>query len=680
MKNDVECAGTGRKWAWGWAVVLGVALAAAGWVRFADLGRAATRADEINQLRYAEQGGLEVAVGLWRNPPWFNQIPLMDGIPAVWCAWSGQGAEIGAVRQPMALMGWLTVALCAAWTWRRRGAAAGALVAVWLGLLPFHVYHSREAYYYAPLMLFGAWATLRTVDLVGKLAESREVKGREYAEWGVAALMTCLFHMSAWVTMASAWVWIAVAGWLKLAGVREGKARTRHVMWWGGVALAILAGMARWIFRALHELERADTGETAHIGSPVGWVVARLLPTLTGGLWTGIVLLVFVVAAGAWISWRGRRNGRHVIRPTEPAGGDCRSNYAVLWRLGGMACVALIATGAYVSAVGGGVGKWAYFSIAGPVWVVLCSTVTEAWWRECGERIWKWGMFGTVVLVAALLVPGAWGVTRLEGKATPYRALSASLDEVLEEGDVAIVDRWFEPWNEMAIYAPEKAVAWFTVPDEPYEQYVRLHWRDVTRQFFESGRGLGFVRLTRNHEQRMGLWTWPEKWFEHRMVVTNGAGAWLARTGYAPMEDFYLMPSRVAVEVFWNTREETAEKVLAKGASGVAFFGSGWQLVKPWQQGDWRDYRLLRGEEERGMVEVWRPQGATKERRKVVVTGTGVGGEATVRAGRGGLMRFRPGEITSQVFEEPLAGGKNVLEFSVVGGPGGVGVLDVRVE
>ena len=284
------------------------------------------------------------------------------------------------------------------------------------------------------------------------------------------------------------------------------------------------------------------------------------------------------------------------------------------------------------------------------------------------------------MLLAVLLGPGAWGVAQVEGKPTPYRALVAGLDEVLEEGDIAIVDRWFEPWNELAIYAPKKAIAWFTVPDEPYEQYVQGHWRDVTRRFFEEGRGLGFVRLTRNHENRMGLWTWPEKWFEHRMVVTNGSGAWLARTGYAPMEDFYLAPSRVKVEVFWNTREETAEKVLAKGATGVAFFGTGWRLVKPWQQGDWRDYRLLEGPGAKGTVEVWRKKGATKERRKILVTGTGVGGESTVRAGRGGLMRFRPGEISTQVFEEPLAGGKNEMEFAVVGEGGGVAVLDVRVE
>ncbi|MBR6021626.1 MAG: hypothetical protein IK066_04325, partial [Kiritimatiellae bacterium] len=374
---------------------------------------------------------------------------------------------------------------------------------------------------------------------------------------------------------------------------------------------------------------------------------------------------VLAAAAGRW--WRRRKGARN---------GD-----AGLRRLGWGAWGALAATLGYVSVFGGGVSKWAYFSVAAPIWVTWCAAVLASWWDGIGGRARRWGMAATVAAVAVALGGGAWVTTRLSGKPTPYRELAAVLDEVLGEGDTAIVDRWYEPWNEMAVYAPERAVAWFTVADEPYENYVGLRWRETTQRYFEEGRGLGFVRLTRNHEARMGLWTWPEKWFEHRTVVKNAAGAWLAKTGYAAMEEFYLSPSRVSVEVFWNTREETAEKVLSKGKrEGVAFFGAGWRLVKPWQQGDWRDYRVLEKWGDRGQVEVWRKKGAAKERRKIVVTGTGVGGEATVRAGQGGLMRFRPGEISTQVFEEPLEGGRNRMEFAVVGGAGGVAVMDVRVE
>ena len=43
-------------------------------------------------------------------------------------------------------------------------------------------------------------------------------------------------------------------------------------------------------------------------------------------------------------------------------------------------------------------------------------------------------------------------------------------------------------------------------------------------------------------------------------------------------------------------------------------------------------------------------------------------------------MRFRPGEISTQVFEETFEGGRNVLEFSGVQGPGRLAVLEVRGE
>ena len=80
------------------------------------------------------------------------------------------------------------------------------------------------------------------------------------------------------------------------------------------------------------------------------------------------------------------------------------------------------------------------------------------------------------------------------------------------------------------------------------------------------------------------------------------------------------------------------------------------------------------------MVEVWRPAAVERKKCQIMVTGTAVGGEATVRAGRGGLMRFRPGEISTQVFEEMLEGGKNMLEFAGVQGPGRLAALEVRAE
>lgn len=643
----------------GWLAVALVAVVLGCWLRGTHLERSATRSDEINQLRYAERGPA-AAVELWKNPPWLNQIPFVDGIPALWCGWLGREVDIRTVREPFALAGMATLLLCAAWAWRRRGAAAGALCAVWLGLMPFAVYQSREAYYYAPAMLFAAWMALRAVDLAGDLSEGRAAPWWRYAEWYLAAQGTCLCHMSGWAVTAAAGAWIAVAGWRGLSG----KARTRHAVATGAIALALLAGTIRWVLRALQEVHNANTGVGHHTGNPAGWVLSRAVPVMTGGGCFGVAALVAVVAAAVWIGWR-RRSGRDAADPG-------------LARLGWGAWGALAVSAASIAIIGNGVAKWTYFAVAVPIWIVWCSAVLASAWERLGGRKRAMGLAATAAGLAAVLAWPAWEVTRVEGKPTPYHALRAWLDGHLAEGDVAIVDRWLEPWNEMALYAPEKVNVGFTVPDEPYEQYVANDWRGVTKRFFEQNGAQAFIRLSRNHADRMGVWTWPEKWFAHRSVVTNAAGLRLAKTGFAPMEEFYLNPSRVEVEIFWDTHEEAAAKQFARGAPAAVFFGGGWRLFKPWQQGDFRDYRILG--DEKGVVEVWRPAGLEKKKCRVLVTGTAVGGEATLRAGRGGLMRFRPGEISTQVFEETFGGGRSELEFAGVQGPGRLAALEVRVE
>lgn len=645
-----------------------VALAVAGWLRFHDLGASALRSDEINFYFYAVRG--QRVVDLWMHPPWLEHIPLADSLAAGWQKLrGGRMPTEGSVRFPFALLGWLTVALGAWWLWRRGRHGAACLWSVWVGLLPFHVYQSREAYYYGLAMLGAAGLAGKTADVVRGIREMGRAPGlRETVAWGAWAGFACLCHSTVWAVAAGWWLLVAM---LVLSHVRvRGEWRSWGIRW-GWMTGLFALWMSRWVWRAVEKVTGDFSGDKPLIGNSLGWLLGRVGPLFAGGVnVAGWAILGGVFGMAGWVAWRLRKQGKT---------GRAGENDGWFGAMGWVAGVGVVCSVAYVGVLGGGTAKWVYFAAALPAFLGWGAVAVEEFWMGLGGRARAWGMTAMVAVVAGALGWGAWETTRLQGKPTPYRELAAALDAVLEEGDAAIVDRWYEPWNEMAVYAPEKAVAWFTVPDEPYESYVQGRWRETTQRYFEEGKGLGFVRLSRNHEARMGLWTWPERWFAHRTVVTNEAGAWLTKTGYAPMEEFYLNPSRVQVEIFYGTREETAAKVLAKGRAGVAFFGAGWRLVKPWQQGDFRDYRVLE-RDGKGMVEVWRKMGAAKERRRISVTGTGIGGEATVRAGRGGLMRFRPGEISTQVFEEPLAGGKNEMEFAVVGGSGGLAVLEVGVE
>ena len=646
------------------AVVLLLVLAAAALLRFGHLDAAAVRSDEISFLNYAARG--TSLVELWKHPPWFNQIPLADSLPIVWCRATGMAPGEATVRMPFALLGWLAVAGCALWMLWRRGWGAAVLVAVWMGLLPFHVYHSREAYYYALVMAAAAGMMLRGADFAAQAASGKPLRRRQLAEWTCWALVTGMGHMSAWVVIGVVWLCLAVAGWRGAGGAAG---RRRHLVSMAVVAVALAAGLSRWVLRALHEMQRAAADSDTHIGSAFGWVGPRVLPVFAGGANViGVVLLAALAGAFLW-AWRRKRG----------TGGGLFGGDRLYGALTAIVWLGILGSYAYIMAVGGGgKGKWTYFAANLPGFVAWAAMTVERFWAGFGARARRWGMAATAAGLAAMLAWPAWEVTRVEGKPTPYYALRAWLDGNLAEGDVAIVDRWLEPWNEMALYAPEKANVGFTVPDEPYEQYVANDWRGTTKRFFEQNGAQAFIRLSRNHADRMGVWTWPEKWFAHRSVVTNAAGLRLAKTGFAPMEEFYLNPSRVEVEIFWDTHEEAAAKQFARGAPAAVFFGGGWRLFKPWQQGDFRDYRILG--DEKGEVEVWHPAGAEKKKCRVLVTGTAVGGEATVRAGRGGLMRFRPGEISTQVFEETLGGGRNELEFAGVQGPGRLAALEVRVE
>jgi hypothetical protein len=277
-------------------------------------------------------------------------------------------------------------------------------------------------------------------------------------------------------------------------------------------------------------------------------------------------------------------------------------------------------------------------------------------------------------VVAAVLAVPAWQVARLGGKSTDYRAVRAWLDEHLSPGDVAIVDRWYEPWNEMRIYAPSNVFVTFTVPDEPYENYVGHDWRGVTRGVIEGNGAQAFIRLTRNHEQRMGLWTWPETWFRHRAVVTNTAGAWLRDTGFAPMEEFYTERNRVETEIFYDTHEDIADKARGAGREAIGFFGRGWGLFKPWQQGDFADYRVLEDEAE---MEVWN-LGASTVRVRAEVTAAAMGGAQTVQAGEGPPRTFPAGQLTTRPFDLDLTPGAQTVSWRRRGPDGAVLVREIR--
>lgn len=612
-----------------WLLLAAVLIAAAA-IRFVDLGRAAVRSDEINFLEYAARG--QSLVALWRDPPWLNQIPLADSIAIIW-HWFRPGPPTEqSVREPFALLGSLTVAGVAIWLARRRGVAAGVLVAVWMGLLPFHVYHSREAYYYVVAMAAAAGMTLCTADLLARLRGGEDLPLKAYAAWTAWTVAACLTHMSAWVLAATCWLLLAGVGWLSLAS----RDRRRHVVGMIASTVVIAAFMDRWFWRAIGELKRVSDG-TGHIGGEFAWVAPRVLPFFTAGANAyGVVATVALLAAGAYAFALTRRKGVARIDPL----------YEVLTLI---MVAGFAAVYAYVGGVGGGVAKLAYFSVLLPVFLVWAATTLDV---VAAGLPGRWAtILGTALpgVVALVLATPAWMITRLDGKPSPYREIRDWLDANLDPGSVAVVDRWFEPWNEMARYAPRNVFVTFTVPDEPYDTYRQLRWREVTQQAIEQGKVQAFIRLIRNQESRDGLWTWPETHFAHRGVVRNEAGLWLRDHGFAPVDDFYAPHGiRLITEIFFDRREDVVARKRAAGDRFAVFYGptlrhlkSGPLAMFPLKTEQFMDWRLL---EQEATVDVFNLSD-TKQAARVKVRAVAPAGPKRVLGPEAAEFRFADGQL-----------------------------------
>ncbi len=566
-----------------WLALVAICAAAVA-LRFCDLGRAAVRTDEINFLLQVARG--QTLADLWANPPWLNQIPFADSIAIVWQWFRHAPPDEHSLRVPFTLLGCSTLVGSAVWLARRRGVSAGLLLATWMGLLPFHVYQSREAYYYVVAMAFAAGMTLYAVDLLVRLRAGESLPARAYAAWTAWAALTCLTHMSTWVVAVICWLLVLGGGVVGIPPPRRGK----HVvaMTWSAVVLG--AFMIRWVYRAVAELQRVSQG-VGHIGGDFEWVAPRVIPFFTAGANPiGVTLSVILVGTGAYLWVLNRRK-------PESQRDDLYTTLTLVTAVG------FVAVYAYVGAVGGGVAKVTYFCPLLPVFMAWSAFTLDS---LAGRLPGRWpAALRTTLLCLALagLAQPAWMVTRLEGKPVPYKRIRDWLDEHLDPGSVVIVDRWFEPWNEMAVYAPRKVFVTYTVPDEPYDTYVRLGWRNVTRQAIEQGAAQGFIRMTRNHERLDGLWTWPESYLSRRGVISNDVALWLHERGYV-FDDRYDTSnfSRVVTEIFYDLRSDVVARMRARGDLFAVFFDQSLRHEKTaplgvcrFQTPQFMDWRVLDG-------------------------------------------------------------------------------------
>ncbi len=555
--------------------VLMLILAVAAVLRFYDLGSASMGSDVMEFYKISQNG---VAPGeLLRNSQQY-----MPGVSPVWFAAHNAFLQLfrldvtfGNVRLPDAIAGWLTVWALFGLGSRLGGRMFGLLVALFAAVHPITVQMSRECYFYAPVTLgcvLMIWGLVRMIDCL----QRKESPGAAFY-----ALTYSGYVLTTYLTSAS-WVFTLVVGVTLYAVLLPWAVRRQNS--WAGIGL-LTAGfvvlslpllISEWgLQTALYQF--AGEG-AAHWGEvfgekKLGGTVADFLNVVQGFMfgrgWIRSSLNGLLPAAAVWLvaaSWRKNQV------------------YRVLTYFFAATFVLLFA----VHAKSVHLVASRHFAPLIPFFVLIACLglwqVAEAAARRVsalrGRTMWT-QVACFVLLVLLFARPACWAVHVEAGY--PWKQVSSWADQHLPPQTLVLCDRWFTPWNELAINPSTNAVYTFTVPNEPPNVYMESRWRETALQFLRDHPSAAFFDQ-KQYWGRIGPWEEPHRLFSQKEVFTDDANTRLERIGLA-----YRIPSSDirkewrSMTLYYNTPEDVVERARQAGASALAGFGTGWQYLKPWR-------------------------------------------------------------------------------------------------
>ncbi len=563
-------------------VLLFVLLAFVLMARLLLLGHSTFRADTVEFYKYARVG--HSIVELWTNPPWVNQIPFAEAVCLGFNKMFGLEATPFNVRLPFAIMGVLAVIFTFLFVREVLDERKALMVTALCALNPFHLYSSREAYHYVGVTLFSALVLWRFWIFWRALDKESVFKQRAFGFWIAASIAACHTHMSTWPIFGAQWLLIV---WSILKRIEEPAVKKKLLLFVGGGLVLMGLVLFPWIrmvvegFFESNAERRATTGWNVYFG-----VVAKLFPVYTfGSAWWGLALLGGVFIGGGLAIWKtGAWNERLK---------------ALLVLLG----IEFVILSIVMAVMGGGQASANYFAPLWPIIMLLLVYVLNA--MAAGllpsrQVALAWGLTGAVLLY--WVVP-AWAIVTLDGKPKPYQKIVNWADENLPPQSLVLVDRWLEPWNELAMYPSTNVTFTFTVPDEPLENFLQLQWRERAKDFFRKHPTAAFMEITKNHWQHpaVGPWSWPRDYFAQHAVIKNQGGLVLRKWGLAPRGGFHSHHTNgLIVEVFYNTEEDLVARAASGGHRFVVWPGRGWGHTKLWQNQNlpmgirFNDWRVMR--------------------------------------------------------------------------------------
>ncbi len=559
------------------------------------------------------------------------------------------------IRLPNAIFGVLTVFGMYMLGRQMAGRLFGLILALWMAVNPFHIQLSREAYFYSPLLLgvtLQAWACLWAY---------RHRHQRAPFPFGFH-LLTQMGFLFMTYSHASGW-WVGAfftpfLGWiLGRRAWREPRARS-DFWWWLAVCVLIglpLVFMAWGLPYFLKEQLSADMKQlNKHVFGTgqalLSSFVWRLLQSASWGatpLRAGLLVLTGGLAVVGLVANRARYR-RAWIMAVFLLGG-----FAVYW-------LALV-----VAAYPYGQRHVAYelplylSVMAYGVWHVstipfVRRMVKSLVWRRAPAYV----LAGAAV---ALSLQPAWYCTQLTGKPTPFKQVAQWCDTHLPARSLVLVERWFDPWNELRVHNSTNVYFTFTVPAEPPDVFERYNWPATAKQFFKHFPDAAYLEYSNSERRRMGVVS--NVHFARSITFTNSAGIELAKMGVAYRDEFYdSATNRLLTTVFYNTREDVLRHAREQGETTLVFYAPSWGYVKLWQQlKDFRDWRIL---EDKATLDVYNltPQTNTVT---LLVRGMAANGGKRVRCGMFGQADFQNLQMADwRIDRIPLKPGLNQLVFS----------------
>ncbi len=565
---------------------LAAIIAVGAFFRFHDLGECAFRGDTILLWNMALR---KVPPGLLLTQ-WFEvsgaagQMPMPAFLMQLFLDLCGWPLTAFWVRVPFAFFG--VLAIPAAFFGGRKlfGTTFGLVLAALLAVNSFHIATARESYFYSTL-LFGYFLYFWS----GAAITERLIAGEALRKGDLAILAAAIFF-SAYSQITG--LLICAAAGLLFFGLLFRRQRKLPVFKKNLTRLIVVHAIlfapvvvASWGLRPLLAQIGANRERGAEVVAMSGYNLFRgvteALEQFSWG-WTGprVALLVVVCVAAILAFIRNR---------------EWRGLWLLYFIVAEIVLFSISRTASGANYEARYMSGFFPFFLAALAYGLLCFPKAVA-----SGGVERGLATGFVALgLGACLYP-AYLQTQSTGAPAPYYDLIRWTDSTLPKGTPILVDRWFEPWNEIKAHPTTNVFFTFTIPNEPPETYIKYHWRDTAKQFFERYPDAVYLEVAKSYWQVPGIgsWEWPRQYFARHVGITNEAGLKLRDLGLANRGDFYAADTnRVVLEIFYNTPEDVMAKARASGRPVIALYGGGWGYIKPnWQNGDFRDWRTLEGE------------------------------------------------------------------------------------